>query len=315
MRKILFSGLLIFSLSSVLMLGNSALVKAQSVTSALKQIRVVEIDQVFQEDFFGENTSDLLGEGGVGFPPGAHTLLKLNDPEAGDASLVFVAPPEREKGRITLTQLEIDDPINMAFDTFSRGACIVGLSRLFLLDTRRARLTAIKGGARDELVPQNTTRANLRRLRIANPQGMTLQPSNGTLYILDAEKPSITRLIPRKPGQGFAGALVSVIDLPTDLGGSLRGLAFNPEDSHLYLINPEQNTLYKLTLTGEVVKIFDFPFTGVPQGIIFAPSLDLTDHPGVYHLYLATDHGLQGEVTEWVIPGSLSPRADFPEEL
>jgi hypothetical protein len=63
-----------------------------------------------------------------------------------------------------------------------------------------------------------------------------------------------------------------------------------------------------------MVKTFDFPLAGIPQGMIFAPSLDLTDPPEVFHLYLATDHGLQGQVTEWVLPGSLSPRAHFPEE-
>lgn len=314
MKNPLFTRLLFFSVCTILISVNNSPVMAQSAAGTLKLVRFVETEQVFGEEYFGENSAELLGAGGVGFPPGAHTLLKFNDPEAESDKLILVAPPESEKGRITLTPLEIDDPINMAFDTLSTGACIVGLSRLFLLDTELGQLNEIKGGARDELVPQGIGRANLRGLRIADPQGMALQPSNGTLYILDAEGPSITRLIPRKPGQGFAGALVSVIDLPTDLGGVLRGLAFNPEDSHLYAINPEQNTLYKLTLTGEVVKIFDFPFIGVPQGMIFVPSLDLTDHPGVYHLFLATEHDARSHVTEWVIPGSLSPRANLPEE-
>jgi hypothetical protein len=291
------------------MLGNSPLVQAQSVAGSVKQIRFVEAEHVFGEEYFGRNSAELRGAGGVPFPPGAHTFLKLNDPEAGDASLVLVAPPANGNGRITRTPLKIDDPINMAFDTLSRGASSFGLSRLFQLDTGLGRLNAIKGGARDELVPQDIARFNLRGLGITNPQGMTLQPSNGVLYILDADGPSIIRLTP-KVGRDFAGAPDSSVDLPRSLG-VLRGLAFNPEDDHLYVINPQQHLLYKLTLAGEVVTAFDIPIDGVLQGMIFAPSLDLTDHPGVYHLFLATEHGARSHASEWVIPGSLSPRADF----
>lgn len=312
MIKTLYSGFFVFSLSSILILiaGTPTSVEAQSFAGAVKQVRSVEIDHVFREEFFGENSSDLLGADGVPFPPGAHTLLKLTDSEG--ASLVLVTPPASERGRITLTPLEIDDPINTTFDSLSPGAKGFGQSRLFLLDTQRGQLVAVKGGARDELLPEGIGRFNLRGLRIANPQGMTLQPSNGALYILDAEGPSVTRLTPRL-GQDFAGASVSLIDLPRDLG-TLRGLAFNPEDSHLYVINPERKMLYKVTLAGEVVAVFDLPVTGLPQGMIFAPSLDLTDHPGVFHLYLASTDGARSEVSELVLPGSLSPRANFPFE-
>jgi hypothetical protein len=311
MKKALFSGLLTFLLSSILLLGNSSLVKAQSIATALKQIRTVEIDHVFREEFFGENASDLLGAGGVGFPPGSHTLLLLNDPTTGSPSIVLAEPPTRAKDRITLTPLEIDDPINLAFDSLSTGAKGVGLSRLFLLNTRRGQLLAAKGKALDTMNPQGIQRSGLQSSGIVNPQGMTLDPNNGVLYVLDTEGPNILRITP-KPGRVFAGAAVSEINLPRSLGG-LRGLAFNPEDGHLYVISP-QHILYKLTQAGELVKAFDFPFAGVPLGMIFAQSLDLTDSPQVYHLYLATDHGLQGEVTEWVLPGSLSPRASFTEK-
>jgi hypothetical protein len=306
--------LLIFSLSSMLILVsmNSPSVKAQSVATALKQIRIVEIDHVFREEFFGENASDLLRAGGVGFPPGSHTLLMLHEPTTDGPSVVLVEPPTGGKGRITLAPLETADPINLALDSLSTGAKGVGLSRLFLLDTRRGQLLAIKGKALDAMNPQGIQRSGLQGSGIVNPQGMTLDPGNGVLYVLDAEGPSILRVTP-KPGRVFAGAAVSEIPLPRSLGG-LRGLAFNPEDGHLYVINPQQHLLYKLTVAGELIKAFDFPLVGVPQGMIFSPSLDLTDPPEVFHLYLATDHGLQGQVTEWVLPGSLSPRARFPEE-
>ncbi len=309
MIKKLFLVFFVFLLSSIL-------IQAQSIAAELKQVRVVEIEHVFSEEFFGTKSSGLLDAGGVGFPPGANTLLNLNDPKVGEVSLALVVPPESKEGRITLIPLEIDDPINIAFDSLSVGASGFDLFRLFLVDTRRGQLTAVRAGARGGLVREGIEHSSLKDYKVADPQGATLDPGNGALYILDAEGPSIVRLTPRL-GRDFADALVSLINLPRGLG-TLRGLAFNPEDNHLYAMNPERNTLHKLTLDGDVVAVFELPVAGVLQGMIFAPSLDLTDYPGVYHLYLATELARSknsgGKVTEWAIPGSLSPRANFSGE-
>ncbi len=317
MIKKLFLAFSVFLLSSIL-------IQAQSIAAALKQIRIVEIEHVFSEEFFGKKSSDLLDAGGVGFPPGANTILKLNDPKTGGASLTLVVPPKSKKDktnkekedRITLIPLEIDDPINVAFDSLSVGASGFDLFRLFLVDTRRGQVTAVKAGARGGLVREGVEHFSLKDQKIADPQGATLDPGNGALYILDAAGPSIARFTPRL-GRDFADVPASLINLPRGLG-TLRGLAFNPEDSHLYAINPERGTLHKLTLDGDVVAAFELPVAGVLQGMIFAPSLDLTDYPGVYHLYLVTElagsKNSGGEVTEWVIPGSLSPRANFSGE-
>jgi hypothetical protein len=59
--------------------------------------------------------------------------------------------------------------------------------------------------------------------------------------------------------------------------------------SHLYVMQPAQQTLYELTQTGEVVTSRDLSEfeLGDLQGMVFAPSGDLTDDPLQMHLYLA----------------------------
>lgn len=298
-RTMFCSGLLAFFAGTLALsaTGICSTVWAESAPASLKKIRTVKTRLLFSEDFFKAAKPDLSG---AGFPPGAHTLLKLN-PQAG-ASMVLLAPSKNGTGRISQTPVAIADPINTAFDNVSQGAKGFGLYRLFLLDAKPGKLIAIKAGVKDVMDADKLRRFDLREAGIINPQGMTLDPGSGRLYILDSVGPRLVILTP-KPGRDFEGSTVSRINLPSALG-ALRGIAFNPSNRHLYVASPQQKKLYELKLDGEQVATLDLsgePF-GLPQGMIFAPSLDDTDAATVFHLYVATEGAPYAELSEWALP-------------
>jgi len=78
----------------------------------------------------------------------------------------------------------------------------------------------------------------------------------------------------------------------------LRGVAFNPENGHLYVMEPDRNALHEFTTNGEFVKSYDLKESGLvnPQAMTFARSGDQTDDPNTFNLYIADSGGTkQGE--------------------
>jgi len=93
------------------------------------------------------------------------------------------------------------------------------------------------------------------------------------------------------PVSGFEQATISEIDLQSSGLGELelRGIAFDPTTGHLHLLDPKMLRLYEVTDTGVVVANRDVSDFGLrnPQGMVFAPSGDLTDDPSNMSLYIA----------------------------
>jgi hypothetical protein len=300
-RKSFSKVLALFSSLLLIYCSVNTLAISATPTAALKKIRTVDTDNLLNADFF--KTPDSIYPG-IGFPPGANTLLLLNQPNR-QASIVLISPPKGDENTVSRKSLQISDPINIAFDTVSRDAKSYGLSTLFLLDTDLDELVSIKSASRNVMDQFNIKRLNVQKFGLTTPQGMTIDPETGRLFVLDsASSPRIVS-IQSKPGREFADAEITPV-IPDTPQGNLRGLAFNPADGHLYVLSVDQQKLYELTLDGELVTSIDIPEHSVPQGMIFAPSLDRTDPPSIFHLYLATSHGANGEITEWAIP---TPRA------
>lgn len=78
------------------------------------------------------------------------------------------------------------------------------------------------------------------------------------------------------------------------------GIAFNPGDGHLYLLNAAAEVLYELTEAGQLVAIRDLSAFNlvVPEGMVFAPSRDQTDDAAQMSLYMA-DSGQDGQIIEF----------------
>src|SRR3989337_1733929 len=205
---------------------------------------------------------------------------------------------------------QVKDPINMAFDN--------RFNRLLILQSPDNRLVEVMEGPEGELDPKTLIRHDVRRFGLQNPQGMTIDPASGRIFILDTVGPRIVRVEPGPDGS-LANARISAVNLePTGLM-DVRGLAFDPSTGHLHLINLAEGRLYELTQAGQVVarrdlaNLEDFRLVH-PQGMVFAPSGDLTDDPLEMGLYLA-DKG-RGQIELLVngvvaAPSSSGPIVEF----
>lgn len=280
--------------AGVLLISCVAVSTAQA--ERLKSIRIIDTGDLFSQDFFiGDTPPDLTG---VAFPPKAQTLILLNQPK-GKASVVLVAPAK--KGEALRAPVEIPDSINIAFDPVSESAKGFNVSRLFLLDNELDELIVIKSKVRNVMNSSKIKRFETKEFGIVDPQGMTLDPVTGQLFVLDSSGPRLIGIQPRRD-RDYSDVDITPITLG-GLSGKLRGIAFNPTDNHLYLLSTEQQKLYKLTLDGELVTTIDFSGqqVEVPYGMIFAPSLDPTDPPSIFNLYLVSDKGPNGQATEWAL--------------
>jgi hypothetical protein len=274
---------------------NSLAVSAAPV-GTLKKIRIIDTNNLLNADFFNASDSAFPS---IGFPPGANTLLLLNQPNR-QVSIILVSPTQDNKDTLSRKPLQISDPINIAFGSVSQNTKGSGLSRLFLLDADLGELISIKSPS-NVMDQTRINRLNIQKFGITDPQGMTVDSETGRLFVLDSSaSPRIISIKP-KPGREFADAEVKQI-VPEGLEGNLRGLAFNPEDGRLYILSMTQQKLFALTQDGKLVSSIDIQDQGMPQGMIFAPSLDLSDHPSIFHLYLATVRGTNGKITEWTVP-------------
>jgi hypothetical protein len=208
-----------------------------------------------------------------GTPPGSATDIEL------------VTLFEERAGTVPIAA-GVTDPVNMAFDGHA--------NRLLIFDSSKSELIEILARADGRLDPQTLQRIDARGLGVEDPQGLTVDPASGRLFILDAAGPRIVSVEPQAQ-LDFASPLVSEIDLARSGLSDLRGLAFDPSSGHLHALDSSAQALYELTETGQVVATrdlseFDFRNT---QGMTFGPSGDNTDDPSEMSLYLA-DSGVGG---------------------
>ncbi len=119
------------------------------------------------------------------------------------------------------------------------------------------------------------------------------------MYVLDSSGQRIVRIEPAADGSLDIGAAlragrVSRIDLKGIGLTNARGLAFNPVNGHLYVLDTVKQTLYELTEGGQVVVVRNLFDSGDfdlidPQGMVFAPASDTSD-PTAQSLYIADSH-------------------------
>lgn len=205
----------------------------------------------------------------------------------------------------TLLPDGIADPINTSFD--KKNSRILGL----LADNERLIKVSIDANGVNGQTFSETNISNAVSLR--NPQGMTTNPETGVLYILDSGK--IVRLEPEENSEELGRTQASEITLPTETGGAdeHRGIAFNPSDGLLYVLNPVQQRLYAVTARGVLVLTHDLSNLGFLNSgaIIFAASGDSTDSPERLSLYIA-DQGINNDsqkIVEVSLRGSVRVQA------
>jgi hypothetical protein len=232
---------------------------------------------------------------GLAFSPVANIFLMMADhstvqPGGEPANLTMISPFEELMGSANLPA--IANPINIAFDSKT--------NRLLLFDTAAQELIAIEADPDGLVDPAAINRFEAQQFGVQNPQGMAVDPVSGALFILSAAHSQIVWIKPDAQGSfegasALANGRISQIDLSGLGPGSLRGLAFNPTNGQLYVLNPVRLLLYEVSQTGQLVATLDMSVLDLSfrdtQGIVFAPSADLTDDPAQMHLFLM-DSGL-----------------------
>src|SRR3990172_1732543 len=185
---------------------------------------------------------------GLAFSPQANMFFVLPGRGATQAAadgdtLAMVTPLADPAGSLNLP-LTLAAPINMTFDNRA--------NRLLLLDARSEELIEIRAGLTGELDPATLARFDVRPFDLQHPQGMTMDPASGRLFILDSAADRILRIAPGSD-LSFDGlsalrdGRIFQVDLkPLGLTG-LQGLAFNPTNNHLYVFSKADQTLYELT--------------------------------------------------------------------
>jgi len=193
----------------------------------------------------------------------------------------FAHAAESDRAGHARIQAALRDPINVTFDPRR--------SRLLLLD-QADRLLEVRADAQGMLDPGTLVRHDGLRLDLQDAQGMSVDPANGTVFILDGAQLRIVRVEPAADGS-FDTAVISEIDLRPSGPSGVRGLAFDPSSGHLHLGSGRK--LYELTTAGEAVAARDLSDIALanPQGMVFAPSGDQTDDPAELSVYVADSGG------------------------
>ncbi|NIW43400.1 MAG: hypothetical protein GWN30_01080, partial [Gammaproteobacteria bacterium] len=139
-------------------------------------------------------------------------------------------------------------------------------------------------------------------------QGITFNPENGDLYLLDAGGPHIVRIAPTTDGVISQESLtdaeqIDILTIPFFDQFELQGLAYNPETNQFYVYSVNNGFVYAVNWNGSIVSSLDLSEMQITNfsGMAFAPSSDMTDSSTQMNLFIA-DSGTtteDSEVTEF----------------
>lgn len=237
---------------------------------------------------------------------------------AANGFLVWDAQLELNRAQLLVNYDEAGSPVdlpgigtgsvNAAFD--SRG------NRLYFLNEKGDQLTSLDLTSKGYPVVSQTgvKHTNVQAYGIREPAGLAFDPLSGRLFILDAGRNRIVSVAAHRT-QGYDGAAasnsgrISRINLSATSGKVLRGIAYNPEDSSLYVSVPDEQAVYKFSTTGELLGSMDlsnFQMTNI-QSLTFAPSADQTDSQSTQHLFVLD--GGTTQRTGAVLELTLAPQA------
>jgi uncharacterized protein YjiK len=223
---------------------------------------------------------------GLAFSAKANTFQVVSghassQPVPRDTNLFLLTLMGTSAGMVRITA-QVEDPINLTFDGKR--------DRLLIYRAAAGQLIEVAASRDGTLDPNGMKYYKAEYFNIQTPQGMTVDPASGDLYILDAAGPSLVRVTPDTAG-GFDNTTIFRIDLqPTGLVQP-RGLAWDPTTQHLHLVSPRAQALFEVTTTGHLVATRTLAGFGLRdlQGMVFAPSGDLTDDALQMSLYIADD--------------------------
>lgn len=274
----------------------------------LTEVRFLENDDV--EGDFDKAPGD---DEGVVFPPGANAIIKagLPEQEAVDrgseaADLGLLGKPAAER-----PTFKLDDSINVTHDPNRKAPFLIvieGPNNLLSLIIRTpngdVNPNSISGGDAAQLSDENGD--NL----LEKPAGVTFDGRK--LYVMNngADGSALIgcRIGALRAGPAFKRAVerakcdVTSMEAVVD-GGRPRGIAFNPQDGHLYVFIPNKEEVVRMTTTGGLVdrhEVQELDLSDL-KAVTFARSSDATDVEANFNLFVATGGTDTGEHTEWTL--------------
>ena len=213
---------------------------------------------------------------GLAFSAVSDTFLLV-----GDADTALLTMLEDSLGSLVAPDVQAD-PLNTAFDAKSKS--------FVTFNRPSAEILQVAADAQG-LPAAAAKRFEAKTYGIQDAQGITFNPETGQMFILDAGKAQIVAISPHETmGFGTNGVVTTAHKISLQKFGfnSLKGLAYNPSNGHLYFAEPSQGLLHEFTQSGDFVVTFDLASAGVasPSAMVFAPSVDNTDDPGIYDLFV-----------------------------
>src|SRR5688572_17239182 len=227
---------------------------------------------------------------GLAFSAEANTFLLLD----GTSNVTLVAMEEEPAGTREIAEVGAD-PLNTAFDEVTDS--------LFVFDRGRAELAKVKADG-------SSARFAAGALNVADPQGIAFDTSSGRMFILDAGNAQVVSVASHAT-RGFDANQLQRISLRGLGKGTFRGVAYNPNNGHLYVSEPAQKKLHEMTQSGELVNSFDLASLEIsnPSAMTFAPSVDNTDDPVIYDLFVLDSGTASSQIVEvsFQAPAALPP--------
>ncbi len=146
--------------------------------------------------YFDQDTISPLNPVGLAFSPVANEFLVLEaQPTTSSTSNIIKITPFEDREGSEIIAAAVADPINMVFDSKS--------GRMLLIDSVANDMIEIKAKSDGSFRSVPTlTRHDIQHFKLENPQGMTIDPDSGNLFIVDNLGPRLVRVEPGS-GQGF----------------------------------------------------------------------------------------------------------------
>jgi hypothetical protein len=183
--------------------------------------------------------------------------------------------------------LPVEDAKNLAFNEYTNS--------LFVQSGANTQLEEFS--VNNNGIPVASTgprrRHNLRQLNLSQARGVTFDPDTGRMFVLNSRGNQVVILTPAAGGDydgdtATRNNRVKRINLRALGYTDLRGIAYNPSDGNLYLLDAARQQVYEITQAGAKVSFFDLRSLQLsnPGSILFAPSGDTTDDPAEQSLFI-----------------------------
>jgi len=245
----------------------SSRVQAQADQAFVREERILELRQ-----------TGITNPAGLAFSLRANTFYMIEARNRGQSiSNLVKLTPFADRAGVARIAAAIQDPRNMAFDE--------RYSRMLIFQFPSNQLVEVLEDANGNLDPSTVVRRDGRRFGLQDPQGLTVDPDSGALYFVDSGGARLVKVQPGADGS-FDGAAVSIANLDLGKVEDIRGLALDPATKNLHLLSGQM--LIELNQDGRITAERNLAEIGLddPQGMVFAPSGDLTDDPSTYNLYV-----------------------------